>query len=347
LRFTTSRRRLTLGVAAIAVAAGCVVGVGAAAQDQPQARSGGKVRIGFVLPDLANPFIAGIRDGAVVEAKKQGVELLVKGTNDPAGQTNAFLNYVGAKVDAIGVDSIDGKAIVPAVKKANAANIPVVAVQAQPSAGKLATFIAADNFKGGVLIGEAITTYCKGKNPCKVGIVQGILADQSGADEERGMKSVVKKSANIKIVAAQPTNYDPAKALNVATNMLTANPDLNYIYSWWDQGALSALEAARSKGKAGKIGISGFGGNCLNLAEVIKGNIYQETVFFPEYMGSLMVKSAQSALGGKTLPARTPAPILKVTTPYAKALLAGTAKAPTGLPILAKLKKAKAGNCPK
>ena len=68
--------------------------------------------------------------------------------------------------------------------------------------------------------------------------------------------------------------------------MLTANPDLNYIYSWWDQGALSALEAARAKGKAGKIGISGFGGNCLNLAEVIKGNIYQETVFFPEQMGA-------------------------------------------------------------
>ena len=30
---------------------------------------GGKPRIGLVLPDLANPFIAGIRDGAVAEAK--------------------------------------------------------------------------------------------------------------------------------------------------------------------------------------------------------------------------------------------------------------------------------------
>lgn len=305
------------------------------------------IRIGYVLPDLANPFIAGLRDGAVVEAKKQKVQLLVKGTNDPAGQTNAFLNYVGAKVDAIGIDSIDSKAIVPAVKKANAAGIPVVAIQAQPSAGKLATFIAADNFRGGVLIGEAIATYCKGKNPCKVGIVQGILADQSGADEERGMRSVVKKHSNIKIVSAQPTNYDPAKALNVATNMLTANPDLNYLYSWWDQGALSALEAARSKGKAGEIGISGFGGNCLNLAEVIKGNIYQETVFFPEYMGSLMVKNALAALDGKKLPAVTPAPILKVTTPYAKAILNGTAKAPAGLPIKQKLLTARSGKCPK
>lgn len=339
-------RKLKVPVLVLAVIV-VVSSLAAAAAARENSAAAKTIRIGYVLPDLSNPFIAGLRDGAVVEAKKQGVTLLVKGTNDAAGQTNAFLNYVGAKVDAIGVDAIDSKAIVPAVKKANAAGIPVVAIQAQPSSGKLATFIAADNFRGGVLIGQAISQYCKSKNPCKVGIVQGILADQSGADEQRGMKSVVKKYANIKIVSQQPTNYDPQKALNVATNMLTANPDLNYIYSWWDQGALSALEAARAKGKAGKIGISGFGGNCLNLAEVIKGNIYQETVFFPEQMGSMMVTSVLSALNGKTLPAITPAPILSVTTSSAKALLSGKAKAPNGLPIVAKLRAAQKGNCPK
>lgn len=346
MRLFPTKRRLTAGGIAVALAAAGVAGVVVAAPASADT-DGGKTRIGFVLPDLANPFIAGIRDGAVAEAKKLKVDLLVKGTNDPAGQTNAFLNYVGAGVDAIGIDSIDSKAIIPAVKKANDEDIPVVAVQAQPAGGKLATFIAADNFRGGVLIGEAIVEYCKGKDPCKVGIVQGILADQSGADEERGMRSVVRKHKNIKIVGAQPTNYDPAKALNVATNLLTANPDLNYLYSWWDQGALSALEAVRAKGKAGEIGISGFGGNCLNLAEVIKGNIYQETVFFPEYMGALVVRSSLSALEGKKLPARTPAPIMKVTTKYANALLSGKAKAPANLPILQKLKRAKSGKCPK
>ena len=195
MRLTT--RLPLLGAAAVAaVVAVCGATAATASNDRAEA----KIRIGYVLPDLANPFIAGLRDGAAAEAKKQGVDLLVKGTNDPAGQTNAFLNYVGAKVDAVGVDSIDSKAIVPAVQKANAANIPVVAIQAQPSSGKLATFIAADNVKGGVLIGQAISEYCKGKNPCKLGIVQGILADQSGADEEKGMRSVIKKFSNIKVV---------------------------------------------------------------------------------------------------------------------------------------------------
>jgi ribose transport system substrate-binding protein len=338
---TRPRALVALGIVGIVAAAA----VSTAAYARPEA--GAKLRIGYVLPDLANPFIAGLRDGAVAEAKKQGIDLLVKGTNDSKGQTDAMLAYVGAKVDAIGVDAIDGAAISPAVKAANKAGIPVIAIQAQPASGKVATFIAADNKQGGVLIGKSIVAYCKGKNPCKLGVVEGNLADQSGRDENSGMRSVVAKAKNIKIVGHQPTDYDPVKALNVATNLLTANPDLNYIYSWWDQGALAALQAAKSKGLAGKIGIAGFGGNCLNLAEVIKGNIHHETTFFPQSMGAQMVQAAQKAIKGQKLPAITPAPILGVTTSYANALLAGKAKPPAGLAIVEKLKEAKSGKCPK
>jgi ribose transport system substrate-binding protein len=341
---TRLRALVALGIVGIVAAAAAV---STAASARPEAAQGAKLRIGYVLPDLANPFIAGLRDGAVVEAKKQGIDLLVKGTNDSKGQTDAMLAYVGAKVDAIGVDAIDGAAISPAVKAANKAGIPVIAIQAQPSSGKVATFIAANNKQGGVLIGKSIVAYCKGKNPCKLGVVEGNLADQSGRDENSGMRSVVTKAKNIKIVGNQPTDYDPVRALNVATNLLTANPDLNYIYSWWDQGALAALQAAKSKGLAGKIGIAGFGGNCLNLAEVIKGNIHHETTFFPQSMGAQMVQAAQKAIKGQKLPAITPAPILGVTTTYAKNLLSGKTKPPAGLPIVEKLKQAKSGKCPK
>ena len=61
----------------------------------------------------------------------------------------------------------------------------------------------------------------------------------------------------------------------------------------------------------------------------------------------MMVKGALAALKGQKLPARTAAPILKVTTKYANDLLSGKAKAPAGLPIVEKLKKAKSGGCPK
>lgn len=301
------------------------------------------IRIGYVLPDLANPFIAALRDGAAAEADKNGITLLVKGTNDAAGQTNAFLDFLAADVNLIAVDTIDGDAIAPAVQQANEAGIPVIAIQAQPRAGTVATFIAADNTDGGRMIGRAIVAYCGSRNPCKLGVVEGDLADQSGRDEDSGMRSAIADHPNIQIVAHQPTNYDPQRALNVATDMLTANPDLNYIYSWWDQGALSALEAVRAHGMTGKVGISGFGGNCQNLAEVIPGNIQHETVFFPDAMGALMIQRALDVLNGNPVPDVSPAPIFSLTSAQAQQFLAGTAEPPADLPIMDKLARAQAG----
>jgi ribose transport system permease protein len=343
----STRLRALVALGLVGVVAAAASTAATARSDAAHGKAAKKLRIGYVLPDLANPFIAGLRDGAVAEAKKQGIDLLVKGTNDSKGQTDAMLAYVGAKVDAIGVDAIDGAAIAPAVKAANKAGIPVIAIQAQPNSGKVATFIAANNKQGGVLIGKSIVEYCKGKNPCKLGVVEGNLADQSGRDENTGMLSVVKKAKNIKLVGHQPTDYDPVKALNVATNLLTANPDLNYIYSWWDQGAEAAVQAAKSKNVVGKIGIAGFGGNCLNLADVIKGRIHHETVFFPQSMGAQLVQAAMKAVNGEKLPAITPAPILGVTTQYANDLLSGKAQPPAGMGIIEKLKQAKSGKCPK
>ena len=157
------------------------------------------------------------------------------------------------------------------------------------------------------------------------------------------MRSAIADHPNIQIVGHQPTNYDPQRALNVATDMLTANPDLDYIYSWWDQGALSALEAARAHGVAGKVGISGFGGNCQNLVEVLAGNVQHETVFFPDAMGALMVQRAVDVLNGNPVPDVSPAPIFSLTSNLAKQLVSGQTPPPPDLPIMDKLGKAQAG----
>src|SRR6266852_1324193 len=136
-------RKIVVAVIVLALA-GALVAIAAARPDAgaSHTRAAAKYRIGLVLPDLSNLYIAGIRDGAQAQGKKSGADILVKGTNDAAGQTNAMLAYVGAKVNAIIVDAIDGHAIVPAIKAANKANIPVIAIQSNVYGGTTATFIA-------------------------------------------------------------------------------------------------------------------------------------------------------------------------------------------------------------
>jgi ribose transport system substrate-binding protein len=334
---------------AVLISAGVLVAaaVAGSAGQSSSARASADYRIGLVLPDLSNLYIAGIRDGAVAQGKKSGAEILVKGTNDAAGQTNAMLAYVGAKVDAIIVDPIDSNAIITAVKKANDAKIPVIAVQSNVNGGKTATFIAGREDIAGREMAKDAVNYCKGKNPCEIGIIEDIRADQSGAEENRAFLATIKPHKNIKVVGQGETQYDPAKALNLATNLLTAHPGIDYLYAWWDPGGAAAVQALQAKGKLGKVGVASQNGDCIQLGHVLKGNATVTAAFFPSVIGGGGVTAAIDAIKGKKLPKWTVAPVIGVTTKLANDWLAGKSSPPAALKadILQRLKNAKAGKC--
>jgi ribose transport system permease protein len=350
----------TILVLLVALAAGAAIAKTTRAEAPTEAQ-GAKVRIGFVLPDLANPVIAGFRDGAVQAAKKRGWTVLVKGTSDAKGQSDAALSYIGAKVDLLAMDPIDGKAMAPTVAKANEAGIPVIAFQSKPASGKLATFIFPSETIAGNFMGNAAVEWCRVKkqNPCKVGIIEGNLGDSSGLEENAAFRKTVGRVKSIRIVGANPTDYDPARALNVATNLITANPDIDYLYAWWDQGGAAAVEAIKARGKLGEIGVSSQNGDCLNLQHVIRGYQYQDSMFFPLIQGGLLIDAAANVLAGKKVPPTILAPVGSVTTPKAKAWLAGRSK-PTAkdislgraslkdvsADIMKRLRQARAGMCP-
>jgi ribose transport system substrate-binding protein len=304
-------------------------------------------RIGLVLPDLSNLYIAGIRDGAVAQGKESGAVILVKGTNDAAGQTNAMLTYIAQKVDAVIVDPIDSNAIVTAVKKANAAGIPVIAVQSNVNGGKAATFIAGSETTAGREMAKDAINFCKKHNPCEIGIIEGIRADQSGAEENRAFLAAIKPHKNIKVVGQGETQYDPAKALNLATNLLTAHPGIDYLYAWWDPGGAAAVQAIKAKGKLGKIGVASQNGDCIQLGHVLKGDATVTAAFFPSIIGGGGVTAAVDAINGKKLPKWSQAPVIGITTKLANDWLSGKSSPPAALKadILKRLKDAKAGDC--
>ncbi|MFN8224630.1 MAG: sugar ABC transporter substrate-binding protein [Gaiellales bacterium] len=325
-----------------------VVTTSAAARSNGAARSSAKLRIGLVLPDLSNLYIAGLRNGVQAEAKKNGDTVLVKGTSDATGQANATQSYVAAKVDAIIIDAIDAKGIVPAIKAANKAKIPVITIQSDVAGGERAAFIAGREDLAGLYMGLAASDWCMGIDPCKIGIIEGIRADDSGRKENEAFRAHVAKFPNIRIVGASETQYDPAKALNLATNLLTANPDLNFLYAWWDPGGNAAVKAIQSKGKLGKVGVASQNGDCIALGHVLAGRQTQTSAFFPDIIGSIAVRTAHDVKGGKAVKKFVEAPVLSVDQARAKAWLNGLSKPPQVVraDIMRRLKEAASGRCP-
>ena len=109
-------------------------------------------------------------------------------------------------------------------------------------------------------------------NPCEIGIIEGIRADQSGAEENRAFRAHDRsRTRTSRSSAASETQYDPAKALNLATNLLTANPGIKFLYAWWDPGGDAAVKAIQAKGKLGKIGVASQNGDCIALGHVLEG----------------------------------------------------------------------------
>jgi ABC-type sugar transport system substrate-binding protein len=336
---------LLLGAMALVVAS---LTAGAAAKSNGAAKSTKKLRIGLVLPDLSNLYIAGLRNGVQAEAKKTGDTVLVKGTSDATGQANATLAYVAAKVDTIIIDAIDSKGIMPAIKAANKAKIPVITIQSDVPGADRAAFIAGREDLAGLYMGLAASDWCLGSDPCEIGIIEGIRADQSGAEENKAFRAHVAKFPNIKIVGAAETQYDAAKALNLATNLLTAHPNIKFLYAWWDPGGNAAVKAIQAKGKIGQVGVASQNGDCIALGHVLAGRQTQTSAFFADVIGSIAVQTAHNIADGKPVTKFVEAPVVSVDQARATAWLAGTAKPPAlvRVDIMRRLREAKSGNCP-
>ena len=114
--------------------------------------------IGLITKTETNPFFVKMKEGAQNAAKANGLTLMTgagKNDGDNAGQVTALENMTvaGAKVIMITVN--DSKAIVPAIRKARAKGVVVIALDS-PTDPVDATdaLYATDNYRAGTLIGQ-------------------------------------------------------------------------------------------------------------------------------------------------------------------------------------------------
>ena len=125
--------------------------------------------IGLITKTETNPFFVKMKEGAEAEAKKLGAKLLSgagKSDGDNAGQVTAMENMIAAGAKTILITPSDSKAIVPAIKKARAQGVMVIALDSptDPQDGTDALF-ATNNYKAGELIGAYAKAALGGKKP--------------------------------------------------------------------------------------------------------------------------------------------------------------------------------------
>jgi ribose transport system substrate-binding protein len=299
------RTRATVLLAVLllaALAAGCQRGGGG--------NEGGGARIGLSVSTLNNPFFVTLRDGAQSAADEAGADLIVSDAqNDTAQQQDDIQNFVTQQVNVILVNPVDSDAVVPAIEAANQANIPVIALDRGASGGELATTIASDNVQGGNLAGEELIRLVGSGS---VAQLEGTPGADPARDRGQGFQDAIDAQSAVEVVASQSANFDRAEGLNVAENILQANPDIAGIFAQNDEMALGAVQALGDSA-GDEVKIVGFDAIEDALSAIQDGTINATVAQQPAEIGSLGVENAIRVINGESVEENIPVEVQLVT----------------------------------
>jgi ribose transport system substrate-binding protein len=201
--------------------------------------------VAVTVGDLGNPFFVQIAHGAEAAAKKinPGVKFQSESSNyDVNNQTNQLDNFVANGANLILLNAADSKGIAPAVLRAKAAGVTVVAVDVGAEGGVDAT-VTSNNKQAGQLDGKFVADRLKGKG--QIVIVNGPPVT-AVTDRVAGVLEEIKKSPGIKIVS-QDQNAGGSRdgGLRVMTDLLTAFPKIDAVFAINDPTAIGCDLAAK------------------------------------------------------------------------------------------------------
>ena len=294
-RVTSQRIGAVLAASAVLTLTACGGGAGGGS-------GGDKPIVGLITKTDTNPFFVKMKEGAEKAAKQDGVQLMTaagKFDGDNAGQVTAIENMVAAGVKGILITPSDSKAIVPAVQKARAKGVLVIALDTptEPQSAVDALF-ATNNFNAGKLIGEYAKAAMKGKT-AKIATLDLAPGVSVGVLRHNGFLKgfgVTDKD----VACAQDTGGDQSKGQTAMENCLQKSPGINLVYTINEPAALGAYTALKAKGREKDVLIVSVDGGCTGTQAVKDGKIAATSQQYPLKMAAEGVSAvAAYAKSGK------------------------------------------------
>ena len=284
----------SFGRLAIAVAATALFGAAQAAD----------VTIAYITNGNTNEGWTLINGGAKKAGSAAGVKFieLAAEKGELSKQLAIVEDMITRKVNAIAIAPVDSKGIAPAINKALAAGIAVVAVDTGITGAKITSYVATDNIKAANVQGKWAAEQIKDGDT--VIYVTGDQGQSTGQERKKGFVDALNAvRKNVKIVEV-PTTWDQTMAQNGVEAALRANPGAKVIACAWDGGALGAKAALMAAGKKpGDVKIAGFDGSPGGL-DMKQGWQQANAAQMLAKIGQVGVETAIAAAQGKKVSER-------------------------------------------
>jgi ribose transport system substrate-binding protein len=199
-----------------------------------------------------NPIAKAVRAGVEQVAKANGLTVfhyIPTSPDNPRQQTALVDEALSAKRDAIVFTPVDIKAMVPAVQKINAANVPLVNVSDRLTGGTAVAFIGSDDYSIAVETARTLLKAMGGKG--NLVVLEGPDTIPTAVARLRGFKDALKEFPNVKVTLSKNAQYarPPAADLFKAMLKLNPSPQVDGILAANDAMAFGAIEAFKAANK--------------------------------------------------------------------------------------------------
>jgi D-allose transport system substrate-binding protein len=290
----------TISLAAVAVVA--LWSSGAGAQDQ-------KV-YGVLLKTLSNPFWGAMEQGVKDGAAAAGVEYYLQAVeSDQAAepQLNVCMTMLERQPDVMITAAINSTNLLPCLKQATDAGIPVVDLDANldheiaAEAGvEIAFTIGSDNVAAGMQGAEYLVEQLGADATGPVLVIEGLSGNITGQRRAQGFADKLAELApGLEVVASLPGDWDRAKAANITNDILTRHPDLVAIFAANDTMALGAVETVFAAGRGEDVVMIGVDGNVDAVESIKAGRLDASVAQLPYLVGKQAVETVGTVLDGK------------------------------------------------
>lgn len=269
--------------------------------------------LGVALPNTVNPYYVSMQESFIRNGEAAGfdVRMAIANDSDPnqLAQIDAFVQQGVCAVALNGVNSGPAAASVAALNKAGipafTVNVIVSPDDLERQNAEIIQYVGADQVEGGQVMGEAVIEDYGADGE----VVYGIVGDPDQIptnQRDDGFRDALSDNPNAREAGLVNGKVDPNISLQVTTELLQGNPDINVI--WADTGphAVGAIQAIRQLGREGDVALYGFCAAETALDDTLyRGCAAQE----PADYARIVVNNVVEYLNGEDVPAEVLQPL--------------------------------------
>jgi ribose transport system substrate-binding protein len=259
-------------------------------------------QIAVIPKGTTHEFWKSIHLGALKAADEFDLEVIWKGPqreDDRAQQITVVEDFISRGVDGIVLAPLDERALQRPVQDAVRENIPVVIIDSGLQGSDYISYVATDNYKGGVIAARKLKELLHGRG--QIFLIRYQEGSASTTQREQGFLDTMHAEApNISfLVQDQYAGSTTESAYQLAENLLGRFPDVDGIFTPNESSTFGALRALQESGLAGKIVFIGFDSSPKLVQGLQDGHIQGLVLQNPVKMGYLGVRMMALHLRGQ------------------------------------------------